>query len=254
MNRFLKNLSLVGPTLRGRKPRLAGFCLVAGVLALGPAPGQVLAQSATSTNTTGRPAFSSFKLITDRNIFSPRRTARSSGVRETQRMVRTENLSLVGTMSYEKGLFAFFEGSRSDYRKVVKPSEDIAGFTVAQISRDCVRLTQGTNELKLPVGSFMRKEEGGEWQLAAGMGGSTGNSAPGRSGRTGTFIEMELTNSISGAESEPQVVVIDSATQTIATIPEADSGTNGVAEAGSSGSDDPVLRRLMQRREQELNR
>ena len=40
---------------------------------------------------------------------------------------------LVGTMSYEKGFFAFFDGSHSDYKRVLKREETIAGFKVAAI-------------------------------------------------------------------------------------------------------------------------
>src|SRR5262245_49763727 len=61
-----------------------------------------------------------FRLIADRNIFNPNRSGRTPEReytrREPERRVRTESLALVGTMSYDHGLFAFFDGSNSDYR------------------------------------------------------------------------------------------------------------------------------------------
>jgi len=36
-------------------------------------------------------------------------------------------------LSYEKGLFAFFDGSSPDYRKVLKEEDTIAVFKIAEI-------------------------------------------------------------------------------------------------------------------------
>src|SRR5213079_1577570 len=92
------------------------------------------------SNAPTRPEYSAFKVIAERNIFSPNRRARSSGVRGARPVTKLESLTLVGTMSYEKGRFAFFEGTKSDYRKVLKPADVIAGFTVADIAPDAVKL------------------------------------------------------------------------------------------------------------------
>jgi hypothetical protein len=93
------------------------------------------AASTPATNSSSGLDFSTFKIITDRNIFNPRRSARSVTRSETRRTStpKVDSFALVGTMSYEKGPFAFFEGSQSEYRKALKPEDTIAGFKVAEI-------------------------------------------------------------------------------------------------------------------------
>jgi hypothetical protein len=79
----------------------------------------------------------------------------------------TESFSLVGTMSYEKGTFAFFDGTSAGYRKVLKLADAIAGYKVTNITPNYVKLTSGTNQLELRVGMQMRREDEGEWLLAS---------------------------------------------------------------------------------------
>jgi hypothetical protein len=210
--------------------------------------------SAQSTNGPARPEYSAFKIVNDRNIFNPHRHARSGGVRETRTVNKLESFSLVGTMSYEKGTFAFFDGSKADYRKVVKPADVIAGYTVLDIAPDSVKLASATNQVQLPVGKQMRREEEGDWELAA-TETATGSRAPIRgSHRSGVATSTQPEPSVSTTNAEPQVIIIDSESQTVVTDPVDAGSTNGAPEAASNSSDDPVLRRLMQRREQEINR
>src|SRR3989442_8313093 len=84
--------------------------------------------SAQSTNSPTPPDFSSFKLVTERNIFNTRRSAAYKAADRpgpTRRAQKTESFALVGTMNDREGPLAFFEGSRSDYRKVLKHNETI---------------------------------------------------------------------------------------------------------------------------------
>jgi hypothetical protein len=218
-----------------------------------------LPASAQGTNATPRQQdFSAFKIITDRNIFNPRRYARA-GRRESRPTARHETFTLVGTMTYEKGPFAFFEGTSSDYHKVLKPAETIAGYTVTSIVPPIVKLAAGTNEVQLKVGMQMRREEEGEWQVASldfSSGGSSGPTSvrPGP-GPTVVRTASSAPNTEPDGEGEPQMIMVDPASQTaIADLPPDAAGTNAAADAASSATEDPVLRRLMQRREQELNR
>ncbi len=62
------------------------------------------------------------QFITQRNIFNPQRYAIRGEVRPPTRQsadVPRRTFTLVGTMSYEKGMFAFFDGNQSDLRKVL---------------------------------------------------------------------------------------------------------------------------------------
>lgn len=169
--------------------------------------------------------YSSFRLIADRNIFnanrSGRRPASSTGSRPRQ--VRVETFGLVGTMSYEKGDFAFFDGSSSQFRRVLKPSDSIAGYKIAAISGNGVKLEANGQEIQMKVGAQMRREDEGQWQLSArteSLGnGSSGEVAANSSASTGS------------------------------------NGSSAGADSGApAGEVNDVLKRLMQQREKEINR
>jgi hypothetical protein len=121
-----------------------------------------------SSSTNAAPSgldYSAFRLIADRNIFDPNRSPRA--VRSSAQPKTSDSFTLVGTMSYEKGIFAFFDGTRSDYKKVLKPQESIAGYKVASISPDAIKLARDTNVLELRVGTQMRRRDDGSWELIA---------------------------------------------------------------------------------------
>jgi hypothetical protein len=151
-----------------------------------------------------RPDYAAFRVITERNIFNAGRSGRvSAPSRENRRPSRVDTVSLVGVMTYEKGPFAFFDGSSSEYRKALQPGGAVADLKLLEVRPNSVQLAAGTNLVELRVGAQLRREELGAWQLAeragplAGPGSSTGDSS------------------------------------------------------GSAGADDEVLKRLLQKREQE---
>ena len=123
------------------------------------------AARAQQTNRASEADFSSFQVISERNIFNPNRTARHK--RGNQPQPVADAFSLVGTMSYAKGTFAFFDGTSSEYRKVVTNAEAIAGYKVTDITPSTVKLANGDKQLLMKVGTQMRREEKGSWQLAA---------------------------------------------------------------------------------------
>jgi hypothetical protein len=124
----------------------------------------------TSTNGAGfvdkgpvKPDYSAFKLITEKNIFDPNRVPHRPGVVRTKAPI-ADSFALVGVMSYEKGTFAFFDGSSSEFKKALKQSDSIAGYKVAEIDPNTVKLVAaGTNRIELHVGMQMRREQGGDW-------------------------------------------------------------------------------------------
>lgn len=126
----------------------------------------VLTLRAQSTNNNSGPAFESFDIIARRNIFDPNRR----GIQPPHKYNETRTpdvLALVGTMSYPKGKFAFFDGTKSDYKKVLEPGASIAGYTVKDITPKDVTLAANGKELTLKVGSQMRKEQGqNDWKPA----------------------------------------------------------------------------------------
>lgn len=123
------------------------------------------ASATTTTNAPNRGTdFAAFKIITDRNIFSPNRTTPSSRG-ETPREPKIENFSLVGTMSYDKGDFAFFDGSGSEYRKALKVADTIGGHKIVSITADEVVVEAGEKRLTLKMGSQLRRVDEGPWEL-----------------------------------------------------------------------------------------
>ena len=145
--------------------RTIGFLAVTCLLAKGPA---AAAQSNTPPGPNEYSRFSSF--ISERNIFDPGRFARGSGRPVNYNHTRrpfTPAFSLVGIMSYDKGVFAFFDGNEAELRKVLyeSSSNSIAGFSVAQITANSVTLESGDKKrtVSLKVGELMRQEDG-SWE------------------------------------------------------------------------------------------
>ena len=171
---------------------------------------------AQETNAPGRPDFQDFRIISERNIFNPNRSPRrerSRSEREPDRRVRTESVALLGTMNYDKGWFAFFDGSRSDYRKALQPGDAIAGYTIGEIAPNHVKLESTNNPpIQLRVGTQMRKQDEGEWEIRDRFEAASTPTAP-------------------------------------ATTP---GDTNATPSSTAEESD--IVKRLMQKREQELDK
>jgi hypothetical protein len=167
-----------GPARRG---------LTALLLVWWLAGGNGRAQSNGIPGDTDYSAFSRF--ITQRNIFDPNRYPH-----ETHTYHRTayrHNTSapaftLVGTMSYAKGNFAFFSGNGDEFKKILPVSGSIAGYTVTEITLTHAIL-QGPDKtnLQMNIGDELRQENNG-WQLAGAAdtatatpdaGGSASSSA-----------------------------------------------------------------------------
>ena len=166
-----------------------------------------------------------FKVVNDRNIFNPARQPNRPdrpASREVKRTPKVDAFSLVGTLRYEKGDMAFFDGSSPDYRKAHKAGDTIAGYKVLSITDAAVRIEAQGKVTELKIGSQMRREDEGEWVFAEGpyAGGSGGSSGSGGS-----------TSSGSGESSTA-------------------SASTGSSSGG--GGADEILKRLLQKREQEM--
>jgi len=138
--------------------------------------------------------FESFRIISDRNVFNQNRSSRAAR-RESSRPAAPviQSLSLVGTMSFEKGNFAFFDGSRPEYKKPVKAGEKIAGYEVKEVRPDGVKIAGETNQFDMKVGQHLRREDNAEWQLSA--------SRPAEQRSAGSSAASADTNISSGGSS-----------------------------------------------------
>jgi len=149
---------------------------------------------------TNRLDYSAFKIVVDRNIFDPNRISRRPGDRGPRPVPKSvDSLTLVGTMTYEKGSFAFFDGTSSDYKKALRLNDLVAGHKVTNISPNSVKLAAGTNELELTVGMQLRREEDGPWLLA---GGSGSYAAAPTSTSTSAIVSTGSDAAASAAESD----------------------------------------------------
>lgn len=194
------------------------FGLVLATLAARPV------NAAESSAAAGGTDFASFKIITERNIFSPRSSGREMRAsRETRRPKQVDTFGLVGTMSYQKGEFAFFDGSSSEFRKTVQRGGSIASFKLVEISSQSAKLEANGKPIELRVGSQLRREEGGEWQVAA-TSVSFSRSSSNESSAAGS----------SGAGSDS-----------------AGSGGSGSGGGGGDSGMSDILKRLMEQREKE---
>jgi hypothetical protein len=167
------------------------FLTLAAALLSAPAPAQPGNDGVPGPADYG--AFSQF--ITDRNIFDASRQPHQSSTHRVVSRPRTHSasapaFSLVGTMSYEKGVFAFFNGNNDDLKQALLVSGKIADYTVTKIGYGRVTLetTNQSQTIEMKVGDVMR-EENGSWQLAApgevSFGDSASNSSPTNHGAAG---------------------------------------------------------------------
>jgi len=126
------------------------------------APSSKSADRARVATPTG-PTFDTYRLIGDRNIFNPNRVGRSRSSETPP--PRTEVISFVGTMQYEKGLFAFFDSPDTVYRKALNEGGALGKFTVKGITADQVELERDAKPLTLRIGQQLRRPDGGEWSV-----------------------------------------------------------------------------------------
>jgi len=108
--------------------------------------------------------FSTF--ITQRNIFDPSRQPHyvsSTHHTTTHRPTHSTgapSIQLVGMMSYDKGLFAFFNSNNSESKKALQVSDKIAGYTITLITPNTVSLASADNkdQLVMKIGDGFQQE------------------------------------------------------------------------------------------------
>lgn len=200
---------------------------------------------------SGKLDYSSFKIVSDRNIFNGNRSGtvfRSTRSSTQQRSVRVESFSLVGTLlSEDRNPVAFFDGTGSEFKKALKQGGNIAGFTVKEILHTGVRLVNGTNTLDVRVGYGMRREDAGLWKFSTTSASyaSTSSSSYSDGNDNNTFGRSFSRNSsdngrngFSGRSSRGER--------------DNDSGTSTASRSDAPPVDAAeILKRLMEKREKE---
>jgi hypothetical protein len=212
---------------------------------------------AQSTNAPSRLDYNSFRMISDRNIFNPNRRARSpSGTTRTDSRPasRVEAFTLVGLMAYEKGVFAFFDGTSGNYKKTLEVNGDISGFQAVEVTPDQLKLVTGTNEFVMRVGMQVRREDEGDWFLTEASQPTRNRVVVSRArlhSASGAPETDPASIAEAGAESMPEIIILEPETtgETPGANGNAETATNGDG-AANNGITDPVLLRLMQRRQE----
>jgi hypothetical protein len=247
---------VVALTLKRRKRRAPILAIFATLLSL----------TAVAQPTTNSPApndISAFNLITERNIFNTRRSARyvPSARRDTGRPNRSEAFALVGTLAYEKGPFAFFDGNRSDYKEVAKQGDSIAGFKVVEISPSRVKLASPTNEVELALGMQLHREDQGPWQVSVRPESAEPSVAPSTSSHltfqtnsasSNTSAISELLNGLANGEI-PNFIPPGADSSFAGQLPGGSAPSTNSAPTLPAGGNEVLLRLMEQRRLQELN-
>jgi hypothetical protein len=141
-----------------------------------PSPPVVASAPSRGRSASSRLDDSAFRIISERNIFNANRSGGPMRL-SSRRQARVEGFTLVGTMAYEKGAFAFFDGTSSEFTKVLKTDGVIAGHKVVDILADAVKLEADGKILELPIGAAMRREDEGTWHQGEGIAGNGGSSS-----------------------------------------------------------------------------
>jgi hypothetical protein len=129
-----------------------------------------LTAAAQETNQFRQTDYSAFRSIGQQNIFNQYRVARHhvDGRPTSITPARIgDAFSLVGTMGYAKGAFAFFDGTGAEYRKIVRPGDAIADYKVTEITPHSVTLQGSGQKIEMTVGVQMRRDDEDVWKLIA---------------------------------------------------------------------------------------
>lgn len=112
--------------------------------------------------------FTAFRSVPDLNIFDSSRydRSRSPSSGDGPAAPASQTITLVGTMDYAKGFFAFFDSSESAYRRVLPVGASIADFKITRIERDAVEFVRGDTVSRLRVAQQFRRADGADWTIA----------------------------------------------------------------------------------------
>ena len=208
--------------------------------------------------TTNVPDFASFQIISQRNIFNQSRVPHTRATHVTVPVV--DSFAFVGTMSYAKGEFAFFNGSSSEFRKVLQVDGEIANFKVTDITPKSVTLTNGTNQVVLDLQTQMRRDDNGHWAMSSERASYPGAGSSYRSSSRSQFSSTSRPYASSSRSADPAMAgpgpdnmqINDtnlSGAEERPTPGEEENPPEASTPPGGGGND--ALSRLMQRRAQE---
>lgn len=221
---------------------MTGLCIQVGRATRAVGLLLFLAAAAIAEETPPAPApdaggFESFRVIVERNIFNAGRQKPPAGppVPEVP-APRIIQLTLIGTMITEVSSYAFFAGTEPEFNGVRELGDQVAGHTLTSIRSDGVSLDGEGQVISIEVGKGLRRQESGAWEPGTGMdfvsrpGPSITQNRRSAAGSRRRSGESGSSSTASGADIQ------------------ADSASTA---AGAPDSD--VIKRMMEKRRQELN-
>jgi len=158
-----------------------GAAIAAGADAKAPAANAAAtpaSAAAKASPTAAKGSFDSFRLIGDRNIFDPNRRSRSARSASNEPPPPTgDTIAFVGTMDYDKGIFAFFDSSDARYRKVLPEGGALAEFVVKHVEARSVDLTRDGKVTTLQITQQLHRPDGGDWAVTGASPAPTVSTA-----------------------------------------------------------------------------
>jgi hypothetical protein len=112
--------------------------------------------------------FESFRIISERNVFSPsrRRPRTRDRAPEPPPPPSADHLDLIGAMVDGGWAVAFFSGSEADYERAAQQGDLVAGHSIAEIRPIGVVLAKGQERIDLPVGARLeQRPDDKTWRL-----------------------------------------------------------------------------------------
>jgi hypothetical protein len=196
--------------------------------------------------------FKAFQAITDKNIFDTTRTG-IRGIHPVAHHPKIDDFTLVGTMSYEKATLAFFDGSSSQYKGALKTNAIIAGYKLVNINSDYAEL-QSTNgkAVKMLVGTTISREDNGPWSAPSARADTVADSgsrsrsreSDDSSGERSGSDRSERRSSRRSSRGDRSSGVSDTTSAT-------SSPSSNSSPSSGGGSEDEVIKRLMEKRAKE---
>ncbi|MBN1866108.1 hypothetical protein JW916_02330 [Candidatus Sumerlaeota bacterium] len=191
------------------------------------APAQDVASSAAPS---AERSFSDFQLVAQRNIFDSQRVARRANSEPMAPTVRVDRIVVLGTLIDGGERVAFLQGTQGAYSGTFRPGDTIADLVVSGISTEGVRILDGDRAFNLAVGRALERRGEEPWQLGEG----------------GSFVPVPASGSHFAPSAESGSASSSS--------PSASASPSSDASAGGSSPADDILKRMMERRQREMQK
>ena len=189
--------------------------------------------------------FDPYRIVVDRNIFSPDRRKKQA---DTPKPPARDRIEVLGSLLSDEGTVAFFDGTKKEYQAARKVGESIAGFRVTDIKTEGVKLDKDGQQMDVPVGfELTRVGEAGPWTVAAAEPPKESRPEPAKVASAEDRPSDSSSHKKSSHSSKG-----DSSKSDGSKGADSASASHSNGGAAGGGSADNVLQQLMEKRRKEL--